>query len=227
MLDTYSQCIAGHDENSTEVGSAASAAMIRLRRELGVTVLFVHHEGKDKARGMRGSIALRANTDAAIGIDRSEDALLAEAHVERMKDGEAGGRIPFSLRAVPVPRLAGARIASSLVCDIGGELAPGQAAASTAMSRMQEGLLLRSILHALHEGESCTVAGLTRTVPGLHCNTHYKDRIAAALPLDAEVEVRDGGGRVLGALCRRLVPSLPDHKFGEVVCVRKPEHAAE
>ena len=74
--------------------------------------------------------------------------------------------------------------------------------------------------------EARTVAGLTKTVSGLHCNTHYKDRIAAALPPDVEVEVRDGEGRVLGALCRRLVPNLPDHKFGEVVCVRKPEHAA-
>lgn len=227
VLDTYSQCIAGHDENSTEVGSAASAAMIRLRRELGVTVLFVHHEGKDKARGMRGAGALRANTDAAIEISRSESALLAEAHVERMKDGEAGARIPFTLRAVPVPRLAGARVASSLVCDIGGELAPGQAAPSTTMDRMQERLLLRSILQSLTEGESRTVAGLTGTVPGMHANPHYKAKVAAALPLDAEVEVRDGAGEVLGVLCRRLAPGLPAHRFGEVACLRKSGQAAE
>lgn len=60
VLDTYSQCIAGADENSQAVASKASSNMIRIRRDLETTVVYIHHTGKDASRGMRGSDALRA-----------------------------------------------------------------------------------------------------------------------------------------------------------------------
>lgn len=192
VLDTYSQCIAGHDENSTEVGSAA---MIRLRRELGVTVLFVHHEGKDKSRGMRGAGALRANTDAAIEISRSEDALLAEVHMERMKNGEAGAR------AWSLP-----------VCNIEGELAPGQVAPTTAMARMQENVLLRAVLNALEEGENRTVAGLCR--PGQDVARDAQQPVLQVPDRRRLAARRQGGNprrrgpRTRSLLFRLLVPFL-------------------
>jgi RecA-family ATPase len=73
VLDTYLQCIAGADENSQAVASKASSNMIRIRRELATSVVYVHHTGKDASRGMRGSDALRANTDCAVEVTRDEE----------------------------------------------------------------------------------------------------------------------------------------------------------
>ena len=47
--------------------------MIRVRRELETTVVYVHHTGKDDSREMRGSDALRANTDGAVKIVSTAD----------------------------------------------------------------------------------------------------------------------------------------------------------
>ena len=118
VLDTYSQCISGADENSQAVASKASSAMIRIRRELETTVVYVHHTGKDDSREMRGSDALRANTDGAVKIVKDdEDSPFATAIVKRSKDAPTGGRVRFKMNFQKIPRLAGAKFDGSLVCE--------------------------------------------------------------------------------------------------------------
>ena len=204
VLDTYSQCISGAQENAPEVGSAAAQAMIRIRRELGCTVLFVHHLGKDRERGMRGAGNLRGNTDGAVLVERGEERMAATAKVERVKDAPGGATMEFGMKVVPIPRLAGQRVDASLVVEFGTPI-PGTdavASAGSALQRLFDGQVLRQINEAMRVGETCSVKKLIERIDGMHNNTRCKDRIKALLPLDARVEVQDNAGSVLGVLRR-------------------------
>jgi hypothetical protein len=122
FIDTLSQCIAGADEDGAASASLACAEMIRIRRETGCTVVFVHHTGKDVSRGMRGSSAYFANVDGAIEIERDGKAgeaiqMTATATVKKMKDGFMGQAIPFGCVVTKIPRLHGSEIDASLVLD--------------------------------------------------------------------------------------------------------------
>jgi hypothetical protein len=223
FIDTYSQCIAGADENSTAVASAASSAMIQIRRELQATVVYVHHTGKDETRGMRGADALRGNTDAAVEIRRPSDtALTASAIVKRAKDAPIGGRIDFETKVVPIPRLHGQDLDASLVCVFGSAISANPSL-PTPMSRMADQQIHRSILSAMKQGDEWSVAKLTRQLPGMHDNQSYKTKVADTLPLDEPVEVKDQGGVVFGVLLRKADTSKGNNAFGIVVCKEKFE----
>lgn len=60
----------------------------------GAHVLIVHHSGKDRDRGMRGSNALLGAVDAAIEVTKDADTGLCEAKVTAIKDGGEVG--PFA-----------------------------------------------------------------------------------------------------------------------------------
>lgn len=218
MFDTYSQCISGADENATEVGSAGAQAMIRIRRELGCTVLFVHHTGKDKERGMRGSGILRANIDGAVLVERVEGQMAATAKVDRIKDAPRGEPIEFQMTTVPIPRLAGQRIDASLVVGFGAPIAgaSGAPTAASALQRLFDGQVLRQINEAMRVGETCSVQKLTERIEGMHNNTRHKDRIKHVLPLNQLVEVKDNAGSVVGLLRRHEDGGNPQNTSGMV-----------
>ena len=219
IIDTYSQCIAGQDENSTAVASAAAGSMIQIRRELATTVIYVHHTGKDASRGMRGADALRANTDGAIEVTRiSETGMSASAVVKRAKDVVIGGRMDFEMKTVMVPRLhnAGSKIDSSLVCTF-----PATGSnTSTPMSRMVDQKTLRSIITRMEAGQEVSV-GKAAVMIGMHDNPNYKRKIVDLMPLDQQMEVRDNGGQFLGVLTRKSHPTRVNDVFGIVVCQSK------
>jgi KaiC/GvpD/RAD55 family RecA-like ATPase len=223
FIDTYSQCIAGADENSASVASAASASMIKIRRELSTTVVYVHHTGKDETRGMRGSDALRGNTDGAVEIRRgSETAMTACAVVKRAKDVPIGARIDFETKVVAIPRLHGQDIDASLVCVFGSGIGAA-VPLPTAISRMADQQTRRSILSVMNPGDELSVGKVIRLVPGMHDNKTYKTKVADVLPINIPVEVEDQGGRVLGVLIRKTDASKANNAFGVVVCQNKVE----
>lgn len=57
VIDTLSQCLIG-DENSPKDMTAFVRACNKLRHETGVSVLIVHHSGKDASKGPRGHSSL-------------------------------------------------------------------------------------------------------------------------------------------------------------------------
>ena len=85
VLDTLSQTIYG-DENGKDMGEYVGAAGW-LADELDCSLLIIHHQGKDAARGMRGSSALRGNVDVAIHLK-------SDSHGNRMAttDSSQGGK---------------------------------------------------------------------------------------------------------------------------------------
>jgi hypothetical protein len=69
-----------------------------IRDMCGVTVMGVHHSGKDEARGMRGSSALEGAGDCVIHFKREDDSNRAEVIVDKQKDGEALPPLWFELK---------------------------------------------------------------------------------------------------------------------------------
>src|SRR6266567_8275465 len=69
VFDTYNRCIAGENEDSTEIGSKAVEVATDIKDKFDCHILFVHHSGKDPLRGPRGSSALADNVDTVIKVE--------------------------------------------------------------------------------------------------------------------------------------------------------------
>lgn len=91
IVDTLSRAIAGGDENSpVDMGMVVKSAD-RIRADTGAHFTYVHHTGKDNARGARGHSLLRAATDTEIEVASEL------ATVTKQRDMEGGQKFAFSL----------------------------------------------------------------------------------------------------------------------------------
>jgi hypothetical protein len=86
VLDTLSRMIGSGDEDRARDMNVIVQRAEKIQRETGAHVLLVHHTGKDKDRGMRGSNALLGAADAALEVSRFETGL-CELKVAKVKDG--------------------------------------------------------------------------------------------------------------------------------------------
>jgi hypothetical protein len=68
VLDTLSRAMAGGNENAPDDMGALVTNGTRIQQETGAMVCWVHHSGKDQARGARGHSLLRAATDTEIEV---------------------------------------------------------------------------------------------------------------------------------------------------------------
>jgi hypothetical protein len=91
IVDTLSRAMAGGDENSpVDMGRIVTAAD-RIRAETGAHFSYVHHTGKDAARGARGHSLLRAATDTEIEVTPQS------MTVTKQRDMEGGFSLGFAL----------------------------------------------------------------------------------------------------------------------------------
>jgi hypothetical protein len=94
VIDTLARCMVGGDENSSKDVGLAIAALDRICRATGATVLVVHHTRKD-GESERGSSALRGAMDTMLSLRGEEGELVLTC--EKMKDAAAFGPIPLFL----------------------------------------------------------------------------------------------------------------------------------
>lgn len=97
VLDTLSRMIGSGDEDKARDINVVVRSAERIQRETGAHVMIVHHSGKDRDRGMRGSNALLGAVDAAIEVTKDETGL-CEAKVTAIKDGGEVGPFTYTLR---------------------------------------------------------------------------------------------------------------------------------
>jgi hypothetical protein len=91
VVDTLSRALAGGDENSpVDMGRIVQAAD-HIRAATGAHFTYVHHCGKDSARGARGHSLLRAATDTEIEV--AAGAIKAT----KQRDMECGAEFSFGL----------------------------------------------------------------------------------------------------------------------------------
>lgn len=94
VVDTFARALMGGDENSAQDVGAFNAAVAALIASTGACVMIVHHSGKDKSKGARGSSALLGALDTEIEIDGGM------VMARKQRDVEIGEPIGFKL--VPV-----------------------------------------------------------------------------------------------------------------------------
>lgn len=98
VVDTLARALAlsGRDENSAQDIGLLNAAVGGLIAATGATALVIHHSGKDKSKGARGSSALYAALDTELEI--------GGGHVEatKQRDLAEGPVLDFKLKPVAV-----------------------------------------------------------------------------------------------------------------------------
>lgn len=104
IMDTLSRALAGGDENSPEDMGALVAAADAIREECAAAIAFIHHSGKDQARGARGHSLLRAATDTEIEISRPDEGGPSTAKVTKQRELEIAGTFTFKMRTVELGR---------------------------------------------------------------------------------------------------------------------------
>lgn len=102
VIDTLSRALAGGDENSSEDMGHLVCNMDILRQEIGCCVLFIHHSGKDAAKGARGHSLLRAAVDTEIEVKAEEGSDQKTATSVKQRELAKGQVMPFRLSVVEI-----------------------------------------------------------------------------------------------------------------------------
>lgn len=107
VFDTQAMCTIGVEENGSEM-NLVIGMLHQIREVSGACVLVVHHFGKDKRAGMRGSSMIYAAADTVCVLKRKEDedqVTLSTAQADEGKQKDAETRSDFltlAMKAHPV-----------------------------------------------------------------------------------------------------------------------------
>ena len=104
VIDTLSRALAGGNENAPDDMGALVMNADKIRQATGAHLCFVHHSGKDAAKGARGHSLLRAATDTEIEVSRDQDAGISTATVTKQRELSIDGTFSFSLETIEIGR---------------------------------------------------------------------------------------------------------------------------
>ncbi len=116
IIDTLAKAAPGFDENAFQGMSEVIDSAERLQKELGCTVLLVHHSGKNAQQGARGHSALKGAVDTEIQVSKGAGAVRV-LKIAKQRDGEDGREIKFKLKRVPLGEDADGDPVSSCVVE--------------------------------------------------------------------------------------------------------------
>ncbi len=95
VVDTLARAIAGGNENASEDMGALVQTGDMIRQATGAHLTWVHHSGKEQAKGARGHSSLRGATDTEIEVVADGTARCAE--VRKQRDMPKGDVFSFEL----------------------------------------------------------------------------------------------------------------------------------
>jgi AAA domain len=141
VIDTFARAIPGGNENDAQDIGIAVAAADLIRSETGAAVGFIHHCGKDPAKGARGSSALRAATDTEILVEGLENP--RKVAVTKQRDLEADKALPFELVPVRIAEASeeGPAVTSCVVKHLEAEAQPAPRVAVQLRGKSQRQLV--------------------------------------------------------------------------------------
>jgi hypothetical protein len=99
VMDTLSRAMAGGNENAPDDMGAMVTNGTAIQQATEAHVAWIHHSGKDQAKGARGHSLLRAATDTEIEITADVPARRV-ARVTKQRELECAGEFTFSLKVV-------------------------------------------------------------------------------------------------------------------------------
>ena len=103
VIDTLARAMAGGNENAPEDMGALVRNSDLIRQKTGVHVMWIHHSGKDSAKGARGHSSLRAATDSEIEVKHDPVTEIRTATVTKQRDlGSNGLVLAAKLRPVSI-----------------------------------------------------------------------------------------------------------------------------
>lgn len=121
VMDTLSRAMAGGNENAPDDMGALVTNDAKIRQAVNVHNMWIHHSGKDAAKGARGHSLLRAATDTEIEIVREDKDSPSIATVRKQRDMEITGEWPFRLQTVDLgANRRGKPVTSCIVVDADG-----------------------------------------------------------------------------------------------------------
>lgn len=102
VIDTVARALAGGNENASEVMSSFVTNCGAIQKACGVTVLGVHHGGKEAGRGPRGHEGLHGAADFEIEVVGATEDTPNVWTVRKLKSGPGGATHRFRLRQTTV-----------------------------------------------------------------------------------------------------------------------------
>ncbi len=115
VLDTLSRALSGGNENSPDDMGALVVNTDAVRLTTGAHVAFIHHSGKDQAKGARGHSLLRAATDTEIEITRNDD--VSVATIMKQREYEGNEKYGFTLKGIELGENKNGKIVTSCVIE--------------------------------------------------------------------------------------------------------------
>lgn len=117
VVDTLARAIAGGNENASEDMGALVQTGDMIRQETGSHLMWIHHSGKEQAKGARGHSSLRGATDTEIEVVADGDSRSAE--VRKQRDMPKGDVFRFELSVVELgTNRRGKPVTSCVVTEI-------------------------------------------------------------------------------------------------------------
>ena len=141
VIDTLARAMAGGNENASEDMGALVVNMDAIRTATKACVMFIHHSGKDQAKGARGHSSLQAAIDTEIEVV-AEDGSAKTATVVKQREMRKGDVFPFTLRVIELGANQHGEAVTTCLVDYGENQAPGGA---TDRSRRLKGHTKRAL----------------------------------------------------------------------------------
>lgn len=151
VIDTLSRALAGGNENASEDMGALVVNADKVRHATEAALVFVHHSGKDAAKGARGHSLLRAATDTEIEVSRTSKGAPSLAEVVKQRDLPIEGRFWFQLESVVLGKnRRGKDVTSCVVLEHDGAGQPDKAG----QHRLSDGhsIVMRALTAAISRG---------------------------------------------------------------------------
>ena len=99
IVDTLAMAMGGRgDENSSSFMGLFIETFRRIRN-LGITVIVVHHSGKDPRKGSRGHNSLEAAADSIFSVQKKRNSNSLTLTRELYRNGPAGEKFTFEIEA--------------------------------------------------------------------------------------------------------------------------------
>lgn len=191
VIDTVARAIAGADENSAQDMGRMVAAVDHIRDHCSTAILGIHHSGKDKERGARGSSALLGAVDTMIRVDRADGTLSVTVKVEKQKDDEPPADLILEGEKIPLDGKINPE--TSLVFNASHQATPTGESTAERAKRIE---LLGQIARALGPNGTLTTTRLLDAL-GLPMGSRSRERVAAAVPLYPDyIEIQADQGPV-------------------------------
>ena len=114
IFDTVARCMSGDENSAQDIGDAIKA-MDLIRNTFNCAVMPIHHSGKDRDRGARGSTALIGAVDVSMKVEKLDK--LVGLVTEKQKDSEAEEALLFETHTIHTDEL-GLGDESSLIYQV-------------------------------------------------------------------------------------------------------------